>query len=134
VQPLFPSNSSVEVPLQPVKLFECIGKGGRDIGSRFAVQAVCLDEPGNGRRVPQRASKVPSRLGVVVGALLTGSVTAGNRQPSESDVVHDHIRLRQHQTALVARIGLSTGSRHVNTRARPRAARLPPRLSACPRP
>jgi hypothetical protein len=34
---------------------------------------------------------------VVVGALLAGGVTSGNRQPPESDVVHDHIRLRQHQ-------------------------------------
>jgi hypothetical protein len=56
VQPLFPSNSSVEVPLQPVKLCEGIREGGRDVRSRLAVQPVYLDEPSTSGRVPERAS------------------------------------------------------------------------------
>jgi hypothetical protein len=40
---LIASDTSVEAPLEPVKLFECIGKGGCDVGSRFAVQPVYLD-------------------------------------------------------------------------------------------
>jgi hypothetical protein len=50
---------------------------------------------------------------VVVGALATGSVTARNRQPSEPNVVHDHIRLRQDQIVAVTRIGIRIGTRHV---------------------
>ena len=50
---------------------------------------------------------------MVVGALPTGSVTSCNRQPSESDVVHDHIRLRQHQIVAIACIGVRLGARHV---------------------
>ena len=50
---------------------------------------------------------------MVVGALPTGSVTSCNRQPSESDVVHDHIRLRQHQIVAIACIGVRIGARHV---------------------
>ena len=50
---------------------------------------------------------------MVVGALPTGSVASCNRQPSESDVVHDHIRLRQHQIVAVACIGVSIGARHM---------------------
>jgi hypothetical protein len=42
---------------------------------------------------------------VIVAALPTGSLTACNRQPSESDVVHDHTRHRQHQDP-IARIGV----------------------------
>ena len=76
---LLASNTSIEAALEPVKLFEGIGKGGRDVGSRFAVQPLCLDQPGTSGRIPQGASKVPSGLGVVVGALPTGSVSC--RQP-----------------------------------------------------
>ena len=50
---------------------------------------------------------------MVVRALPTGSVTAGNRQPSESYVIHDHIRLRQHQMVAIACTGGLIGSRHV---------------------
>jgi hypothetical protein len=49
-----------------------------------------------------------------VEALPTGSVTSGNRQPSDSDVVHDHIRLRQHQIAAITCIGLRIRARHVH--------------------
>ena len=48
-----------------------------------------------------------------MGVLPTGGVTAGDRQSPESDVVHDHIRLRQHQIAPVAYIGVHIRGRHV---------------------
>jgi len=48
-----------------------------------------------------------------VWAFSTGSVTACNRQPSESDVGHDHIRLGQHQVGAVTCIVIGTGARHV---------------------
>ena len=110
---LVASDTSIKAALEPVKLFEGIGKGGCDIGSRFAVQPLCLDEPGTSSRIPERASQVPSGLGVVVRALPTGSVTSCNRQPSEPDVVHDHIRLRQHQIVAVACIVVAIGARHM---------------------
>ena len=91
---LIASDTSIEVALEPVKFFEGIGKGGCDFGSRFAIQPLCLNEPSTGSRIPEGASQVSSGLGVVVRALPTRSVTSGNRQPSESDFVHDHIRLR----------------------------------------
>lgn len=37
------SDASIEAALEPVKLFEGICKGGSDIGSRFAIQTICLD-------------------------------------------------------------------------------------------
>jgi hypothetical protein len=40
---LIPSDTSIQVALEPVKLFEGIGKGSRDIRSRFVVQSLCLD-------------------------------------------------------------------------------------------
>jgi transposase len=46
--------------------------------------------------LPDVLGKVPGRLGMVVRVLPTRSLTACNRQPSDSEVVHDHIRLRQH--------------------------------------
>jgi hypothetical protein len=36
-----------------MKLFEGIGKGGCDVGSRLPIQAVGLDEPGTSRRIPE---------------------------------------------------------------------------------
>jgi hypothetical protein len=57
--------------------------------------------------------EVPSRLGVVVGAPATGRVGSSHRQPSASDVVHDHIRLRQDQIGAIACIGVRTTTRHV---------------------
>ena len=42
-------------------------RGRRDGGGRFAVQPICLDQPGTSGRIPERASKVPSGLGVIVG-------------------------------------------------------------------
>ena len=96
-----------------MKLLERICKGRRDIGSRFSVQPFCLDKPGTCGRIPERAFKVPSGLGVVVRALPTGSVSSCNRQPSESDVVHDHIRFRQHQMVAIACIGVRLRTRHM---------------------
>jgi hypothetical protein len=40
---LVASNSSIKAALQPVKLFESIRQAGSDVGSRFAVQTLCLD-------------------------------------------------------------------------------------------
>jgi hypothetical protein len=34
---------SIKAALEPVKLFECIGKDVREVGSRFAVQHLYLD-------------------------------------------------------------------------------------------
>ena len=110
---LLATDASIEAALEPVKFFECIGKGGCDIGSRFAVQTLCLDEPGTSGRIPERASQVSSGLGVVVRTPPTRSVTSCNPQPSESDVVHDHIRLRQHQMVAVTCIGVRIRTRHV---------------------
>jgi hypothetical protein len=50
---------------------------------------------------------------VVVRTLSTGSVTSCNRQPSEADVVHDHIWPDQHQILAITRIGVAIGTRHV---------------------
>jgi hypothetical protein len=50
---------------------------------------------------------------VVVGAHPTGAVASCNRQPAESDVVHDHIRPGQHQIVAITRIGLRIRGRHV---------------------
>jgi hypothetical protein len=49
---------------------------------------------------------------VVVGALPTGSLSSRDRQPSQSDVAHDHIRFGQHQILAITYIGVRLG-RHV---------------------
>jgi hypothetical protein len=41
------------------------------------------------------------------------SVTSGNRESSESDVVHDHVWLRQHPIVTVARIAVAVRTGHV---------------------
>jgi hypothetical protein len=50
---LVASDTSIQTALEPVKLFECIGKGGCDVRSRLPIQAVGLDEPGTSRRIPE---------------------------------------------------------------------------------
>ena len=50
---------------------------------------------------------------MVVRTLATGSLTSCNRQPSESDVIHDHIRLGQHQMVAIACIVVAIGARHM---------------------
>ena len=102
---LVASDTLIEDALEPVKLFEGIRKGGCDVGSRFAVQTLNLDKPGTSGRIPERAFKVSNGLRVVVGTLPTSSLTPCDCQPSESDVVHDHIRLRQHQMVAITCIG-----------------------------
>jgi hypothetical protein len=62
-----------------VKLLDGIGERACDLGRRLAAQTLSLDWPCTSGRIPQGASKVPDGLGVVVGALPTGSVTSGNR-------------------------------------------------------
>ena len=65
------SGTSIKAALQPVKLFESIGKGGCDVGSQFAVQPLCLNQPGTSGRIPEGASAVACGLGVA----LCGGVT-----------------------------------------------------------
>jgi len=101
-------DTSIEAALEPVKLCEDICEGGCGISSRFAIQPLCLDQPGASSRILEGASKVANGLGVVVRVLPTGAITACHRQPSESDVVHDHIRLRQHNIVAIARIAVRT--------------------------
>jgi hypothetical protein len=81
---LIASDTSIKAALEPLKLLEGIGKGGCDIGSRFAIQTLCLDKPGTSGRIPEGASQVSSGLGVVVRTLPTSTVTSSNPQPSES--------------------------------------------------
>jgi hypothetical protein len=50
---------------------------------------------------------------MVVRALPTASITSRNGEAAESDVVHDHIRLRQHQIGAITRIRSRIGARHV---------------------
>jgi hypothetical protein len=110
---LIASNASIEAALEPVKLVESICEGDRHLRSRSAVQPLSLDQPGTSDRVPERASQVPGGLGVVVGAPPARGVSSSNRQPSKSDLVHDHVRPRQHQIGAVARVGVGVGARHV---------------------
>jgi hypothetical protein len=110
---LVASDASIEAAPEPVKLLEGIGMGGGYVSSRSTVQTLSLDQPGTRRGVCERPSKVPSGLGMIVGAPPTGSVTTCNRQPPEPDVAHDHIRLREHQIGAVACIGFPIGTRHM---------------------
>jgi hypothetical protein len=95
-----------------VKLFEGTGEGGCEVGSRFAVQPLCLNSPGTGGRVPERAFQIASDLGVIRGLFRPAASLMCDSQPLESDVAHDHIRLRQHQIGAVARIRVRR-ARHV---------------------
>jgi len=36
-------NASIEAALEPVKLFERLAEGCRDVGSRFTIEPICLD-------------------------------------------------------------------------------------------
>jgi hypothetical protein len=89
-----------------VKFVEGISEGGCDVSSRLTIQPLCLDQPGTSGGIPERAPEVPSGLGVVVGDIPTGRVTADHGQPSEPRVVHDHIRLGQHQIIAIACVGI----------------------------
>jgi hypothetical protein len=72
-----------------------------------------LDEPCAHRCVPQRPSKVPCGLRVVVRPLATGGLATGDRDSLEQDVVHDHIRSGQHQIGAIAGAVVGIGARHV---------------------
>jgi hypothetical protein len=50
---------------------------------------------------------------VVVGALPAGSLICLPPPASESDVVHDHVRLRQHQIVAITHTAISIGARRV---------------------
>jgi hypothetical protein len=60
-------------------------------------------------------AQVARELGINDGTLANwvARVTSCNREPSESDVVYDHIRLRQHQIVAVACIVIGIGAWHV---------------------
>ena len=49
---------------------------------------------------------------MLVQTLPPDRVAAGDSESSESDVVHDHIRLRQHQIGSIAGIAVRIGARH----------------------
>jgi hypothetical protein len=85
--------ASIKAALKPVKLGKHIRKTCRELGSRFVIQSVGLDEPGTSCGIPKCPSKVPNGLRMIVRGLATRSVAACNPQSSEADVVHDHIRL-----------------------------------------
>jgi hypothetical protein len=70
---LIASDTPIEAALQPVKLFERTSSGGDQLGSRFTIQPVSLDQPGTSRRIPQGAPEVPNSLGVVVRAFPAGT-------------------------------------------------------------
>jgi hypothetical protein len=50
---------------------------------------------------------------MVVATLPAGSVTSRNRQSSEPDLVHDHVRLRQHQIGAIASTVVRIRARHM---------------------
>jgi hypothetical protein len=58
-------------------------------------------------------SGAASGLRLIVRALPTGSVASRHREPSEPDVVHDHIRPCERQIAAITCIGVRVGARHV---------------------
>lgn len=66
-------------------------------------------KPGTGGRILEGAPKVSSGCG----AIATISVLAGNVGSSESDVVDDHVRLRQHQTVAVGLALAPHRARHI---------------------
>jgi hypothetical protein len=69
---LVASDTSIKAALEPMKLAERIGKGCCNLGDRFAVQTLSLDQRGTRRRIPEGSFKVPNGLNVVVGTLPTG--------------------------------------------------------------
>ena len=48
-------DASIEAALEPVKLLNCVGQAGGDVGRRFAVQPLWLDEAGTSGRIPEGA-------------------------------------------------------------------------------
>jgi hypothetical protein len=127
---LISSDRSIESALKSVKFFEYIGKGCGESAADL-LQPLCPDQPRTSGRIPQRASKVSNGLGVVVRALPTGSTHVLQLRALEPDVVHDHIRLRQHQMVRSPALSSASAPATRRTRARPSAARpLPARRAA----
>ena len=73
-------DASIEAALKPVKLCERIRQSGRELGRRFVIQAVGLDEPGTTCGIRECPSEVPNGLRVIVRGLATRSMTACNPQ------------------------------------------------------
>jgi hypothetical protein len=40
---LIASDTSIKTALEPIKLFQGTGKGGCNVGGRFAIQPICLN-------------------------------------------------------------------------------------------
>jgi hypothetical protein len=76
----------MKAALEPVKLFECIGKAGCDVGSGFAVQPLGLDCRAPAAAFRRERLRFRTVWAWLAGALPAGSVTSCNREPSESDV------------------------------------------------
>jgi hypothetical protein len=66
-------------------------------------------KPGTGGSIPEGAPKVSSGCRAIAAI----SILAGNAESSESDVVDDHVRPRQHQTVAVGLHWLRIGARHI---------------------
>ena len=71
---LVASDTTIKAALEPVQLLDGMGKGGCDVSSRSTVQPFCLDQPGTGRGVSERPSKVRSGLDMIVGSTADGSL------------------------------------------------------------
>ena len=73
---LVTSDASIEAALKPVKLYKRIREACCELGSRFAIQSLRLDQPGTYRGVPERPSQIPSGLRVIVRAVTARSIAA----------------------------------------------------------
>jgi hypothetical protein len=70
----------IEAALKSVQLGKCIRETCREVGSRFVIQSVGLDQPGTCCGIPECPSQVPDGLGVIVRGLAAGGVAACNPQ------------------------------------------------------
>jgi hypothetical protein len=93
------SDAAIEAALESVKLIEGICEEGCEVGNRFAVHPPAWISRAPAAVFRRERLTLPTVWAWLWG-LPTGSVTSGNRQPATSDVVHDHVRLRQHQSGL----------------------------------
>ena len=107
------SNPSIESALKPAKLYQGIRKDVATSAANSLSNASAWISRAPAAAFRSERPRLRAAWTWLWGGLPTGSVASCNRQPSESGVVHDHIRLRQHQIAAVACIGLRIRTRHV---------------------
>jgi hypothetical protein len=88
-------------------------KGGCDFCGRFAAKPAAWIDRAPTAAFRRGASKVASRLGVIVGILPTRWISFRHRESSMSDVVHDQVRLGEYEIGTVASIGVRVGTRHM---------------------